>query len=48
MNYTNEEIADKESLWDEYFNTSALPESAFNALSFAERMEMLNAAYPEY
>ncbi len=47
MKYTNEQIAKSENLWNEYYNTSALPENAFSDLTQAERLAMLNADYPE-
>lgn len=45
--YANAQIAADEDLWDEYFNTSAFPENDFNALTYDERLELLNEAYPE-
>ena len=45
--HTNSQIAKNESLWDEFYNVSALPENDFNALTEAERLERLNRDYPE-
>jgi hypothetical protein len=46
--YTNAEIAGDLSLWNEYFNTSALmTDEEFYAMSFAERLGMLVAAFGE-
>lgn len=44
---TNDQIARSEALWDEYYNTSALPENAFSSCTYRERVEMLNQDYPE-
>jgi len=44
--YTNAQIADDLNLWDEYFNTSAvMTDEEFHAMSFEERLQMLNDAY---
>ena len=45
--YTNDQIAKSANLWDEFYNTSALPENAFNSLTYHERLEMLNRDYPD-
>ncbi len=45
--HTNAQIARSENLWNEFYNTSALPETEINALTLAEREEMLNRDYPE-
>lgn len=44
---SNTEIAASRDLWDEYYNTSALPENEFYALTYADRIEMLNRDYPD-
>ena len=43
--YTNEQIAAKEDLWNDYYNTSAT--SPFSDCTYDERMEMLNRDYPD-
>ena len=46
--YTNAQIAASLELWDEYFNTSGLmSEEEFQAMSLAERIAMLDEAYPD-
>lgn len=46
--YTNAQIAGSLSLWNEYFNTSALmTDEEFHAMSFTERLGMLVAAFGE-
>lgn len=46
--YTNSQIAKSISLWNEYFNTSGqMTDDEFHAMSFEERLAMLNAAYPD-
>jgi hypothetical protein len=44
--HTNAEIADNISLWDEYFNVSALMTDAeFYAMSYDQRLQMLVEAF---
>ena len=43
----NAEIAANRDLWDEFFNTSAFPENDFDALTYDERVAMLEEAYPD-
>ena len=45
--YTNAQIASSQDLWDEYYNTSAFPQSEFRALTYDERLTMLDEDYPE-
>jgi len=42
---SNAEIASNESLWDEYYNTSAL--MPFGDYTHEERLASLNEDYPE-
>ena len=43
----NAEIAADRDAWDEYFNTSAMPENDFDALTYDERLRLLDEAYPD-
>ncbi len=46
--YTNAQIADDLSLWNEYFNTSALmTDDEFHAMEYEERLKMLVDAFGE-
>ena len=47
MKLTNQQIAAAKHLWDEYYNTSALPENDFSATTYEERLEMLERDYPD-
>ena len=43
--HTNEQIAESEGLWNDYYNTSAL--MPFGDCTFEQRMEALERDYPE-
>jgi len=45
---SNEQVAASLDLWNEYYNTSAfMTDEEYKAMTYEERLEMLNRDYPD-